>query len=76
MKATINRYKKALTLKAKDKGLYENFGQIEVRKLKDKYINLSDYSDKMNNKRKLLDDFNEWCMNFNDNDLKRCINVN
>ena len=32
---------------AKTKGLYENFGQKEVRKLEDKYIDMSDYSEEM-----------------------------
>jgi len=50
---------------AKSKGLYENFGQKEVRKLKDKFIDISDYTDEMNKKRRLIELFNEWCMNYN-----------
>ena len=50
---------------AKSKGLYENFGQKEVRKLEDKFIDISDYTDEMNEKRRLIELFNEWCMNYN-----------
>lgn len=50
---------------AKSKGLYENFGQKEVRKLEDKFIDISDYTDEMNKKRRLIELFNEWCMNYN-----------
>ena len=49
---------------AKSKGLYENFGQKEVRKLEDKFIDISDYTDEMNEKRRLIELFNEWCMNY------------
>ena len=49
---------------AKTKGLYENFGQKEVRKLEDKFINLSDYSEEMNKNRRLIQMFDEWCMNY------------
>jgi hypothetical protein len=51
--ADVNKFKKQLIAKAKRKGLYENFGQAEVRKLEDKY----GYS---NNVR----EFDNWAMNF------------
>tara|TARA_R110001592_G_scaffold145993_1_gene369909 strand:- start:5447 stop:6931 length:1485 start_codon:yes stop_codon:yes gene_type:complete len=51
--ADINKFKKQLIAKAKRKGLYENFGQAEVRKLEDKY----GYS---NN----VIEFDNWAMNF------------
>lgn len=47
---------------AKTKGLYENFGQKEVRKLEDKFIKISDYSEEMNKNRRLIQMFDEWCM--------------
>lgn len=53
-----------LIKKAKSKGLYENFGQKEVRKLEDKFINSSDYSEEMNKNRRLIQIFDEWCMNY------------
>jgi len=49
----INKFKKQLTAKAKRKGIYENFGQSEVRKLENKY----GYT---NNVR----EFENWAMNF------------
>lgn len=62
---SINRAKEMLINKAEENGIYENFGQEEVRKIKDKFINLSDYSQKMNDNRHKLDMFNEWCMSYN-----------
>lgn len=64
LEAAISRERTKLIKIAKSKGLYENFGQKEVRKLEDKYINLSDYSNEMNNNRKLIQSFDEWCMNY------------
>jgi hypothetical protein len=49
----INKMKKNLIAKAKAKGIYENFGQNEVRQLKDKY----GYTTAVQN-------FNNWAMNF------------
>ena len=49
----INKFKKQLIAKAKRKGIYENFGQSEVRKLETKY----GYT---NNVR----EFDNWAMNF------------
>jgi len=63
----IEKVKNKLIKKAKSKGLYENFGQNEVRKLEDKHLNSSDYTDEMNKKRNLIQSFDEWCMNFDGN---------
>ena len=63
----IEKVKNKLIKKAKSKGLYENFGQNEVRKLEDKHLNSSDYTDEMNKKRNLIQSFGEWCMNFDGN---------
>ena len=49
----IEKEKKALIAKAKKSGIYEDFGQTEVRKLEDKY----GYTQNV----KMFDD---WCMNF------------
>jgi hypothetical protein len=51
--ADIQKMKKTLISKAKSKGLYENFGQKEVRLLEDKY----GYTDNVR-------DFDNWSMNF------------
>lgn len=60
----LTREQNKLIKKAKTKGLYENFGQKEVRKLKDKFIDPSDYSEEMNKNRRLIQMFDEWCMNY------------
>ena len=63
LKRDIAKYKRNLILKAKKKGLYENFGQEEVRKLKDKY-------DQWNREiGDLIQEFDNWAMNVNDRDL-------
>ena len=64
LKIDIRRYKINLIKKAKAKGLYENFGQTEVRKLKDKY---DIWDSEISN---LIGKFNNWVMNVNDRDLK------
>jgi len=69
LKKDIAKYKKSLLKKAREKGLYENFGQNEVMKLKDKHINISSYTDEMNKKRDLIQDFNNFVMNCSDKDL-------
>jgi len=51
--ADIDKMKKSLIQKAKSKGLYENFGQKEVRQLEDKY----GYTP-------AVQKFDEWAMNF------------
>ena len=56
----IQKMKKALISKAKSRGLYENFGEKEVRVLEDKY----GYTDNVR-------DFNNWAMNF---DLSKMAN--
>jgi hypothetical protein len=56
----IERYKKQLITKAKSKGLYENFGQNEVRKLEDKY----GYTNEVRS-------FDDWAMNFDLSQLKQ-----
>lgn len=60
----IHRQKAKLIQQAKTKGVYENFGQREVRRLKDKYIDLSDYSLEMWQVRDAITEFDNWCMNY------------
>ena len=67
----IKKTKQNLINKARKKGLYENFGQREVMNLKDKFINSSKYTNDENAKRNLISTFDNWSMNFDDNDLKR-----
>jgi len=60
----LTREQNKLIQTAKKKGIYENFGQKEVRKLEEKFINISDYSEEMNKNRRLIQMFEEWCMNY------------
>lgn len=57
----INRAKKSLEKEATEKGVYENFGQKEVDLIRDLFIEISDYSEKMNKMRLELDRFDDWC---------------
>lgn len=60
----ISRAKDKLINEARNNGIYENFGQKEVREIEDKFIDCCDYSAEMNNNRKKLDGFNNWCMEY------------
>lgn len=42
----------------------ENFGQKEVTRLKEKYIDISEYSQSENEKREVITWFNIWCQNY------------
>jgi len=55
----IVKIKNQLINKAKKRGIWENFGQKEVRQLEEKY--LKDFDQEAWSK---LIDFKEWCMNF------------
>lgn len=57
----IQKTKTRLIKKVKTKGLYENFGQKESRKLRDKwgFDCLTNYE-----WRKALNEFDEWIMNY------------
>lgn len=61
----IDSAKKRLIAKAQRKGgIWENFGQDEVRAIEDKFVDISNYSSEMNTVRKIIDNFNEWCMTY------------
>lgn len=63
MKKEIEQIKKRLTNKAKSKGIWEYFGQKEVRYLTDKYdVFGTDLAE-------LLLDFEDWCESFSLSDL-------
>lgn len=67
----IENEKKKLKQKAKQKGIWENFGQKEVNNLKDKY-NYTELVYGSSEERKiasLLDNFDNWCMDFSDSDI-------
>jgi len=65
LRRAIERKRNKLIRKYEKTGLYENFGQDEVRDLEDRYIDLSSYTDEMNKARTLIQNFNGWCMTFN-----------
>jgi hypothetical protein len=54
--------KKKLIIEAKKKGIYENFGQTEVRKLQDRY----GYT-------KEVEEFDNWAMNFDQRKLAKVV---
>jgi len=66
IQADIARTKKRLIAEAKRQGLWENFGQKEVRHLKYQYsysvLIYGDADDQA--KAALIDDFDDWCMNY------------
>lgn len=64
LKSDISKHKKVLMKKVDKNGLYENFGQAEVDKLRDKHIDTSDYSTDMNSKRLEINLFDDWCQNY------------
>jgi hypothetical protein len=65
----IEKTRNSLLIKAKKNGLYENFGQVEIRNLKDKFVNSASYTNEMNIIRKAIDNFDYWCGNVSDQDL-------
>lgn len=60
----INRAKKILIKKAKENGIYENFGQKEVRDIRDKFTTYGDYSAENRNNASKVFNFECWCMNY------------
>ena len=67
LETAIKNTKAKLIAKVQKKGIYENFGQTEVRKLKDKfnYINLCYGSDSERKQADLIMAFDKWCMHYN-----------
>jgi len=67
LKKDISQIKKKLIKKTKKTGLWENFGQKEIRLLKSKYFDLLLKSKEANF---LMDNFIEWAENFDLSNLK------
>ena len=67
VKRAILKEQEKLKAKVKRKGIYENFGQTEVRKLRDKfsYITLNHYNDEERKVREHIDAFTDWCLWYN-----------
>lgn len=60
IETAIRRAKKMLVEKVEKEGLYENFGMEEYRTIKNHFIDLSDYTDDMNERRRQLQSFSNW----------------
>ena len=62
----INGTKKRLIQKANKKGISENFGQTEIRKLRDKYgyVNLIYGTGQERAYAAQIDELEEWAMNY------------
>lgn len=55
----IAKAKTSLVLRAKTKGMYENFGQKEMDKIRYKYDIVANW--------KYIREFEDWCMNYEPN---------
>lgn len=55
----IEKAKQKLIKKAREKGLYENFGQKEIRELKDKHFDCLYTSQYL-----YIKEFEDWCINY------------
>jgi hypothetical protein len=64
VRSEVERVKQQLIRKWDKKGGYENFGQTEIRKLRDKVVDISDYSVEMRLKRKAIDRLDSWAMEY------------
>ena len=62
IETAINKQKAKLINKAKQSGLYENFGQKEVMNLENKFLTGIFHMDKKTNQS--IQSFNDWCMNY------------
>ena len=72
IKKDIAKAQVALIKKAKKRGLWENFGQNEVRELRDKHDYPSMIYGSMEQRQmvKPIEDFNQWCMNVGIDEIK------
>ena len=65
---TIKNFKEKMIEKFLSKGIYENFGQIELRKLKEKY-HYDPYANKWREKefkiKNAIDELDEWASHYN-----------
>ena len=68
---TIKNFKQKLIKKAKEQGITENFGQKELRKLKDN-LKYNPYGSPTEREiADQIDELDKWAMNFNDKTLKK-----
>ena len=64
----IRRATKVLKEQASKEGIYENFGQAEVRAIEDAFIDISSYTNEMNKRRQMVQSFSDWCATYNGTD--------
>lgn len=64
IETAIKRAKERLEGIAKRKGLYENFGDQEARLIEKHFIDMTDYSMEMNQRRKALQRFRSWASSY------------
>jgi len=67
----IKQYKNKLIKKALKTGLYENFGDLEERKLREEFK--TGYMGEERKNMDLIDSFFKWRISFDDNDLKEVV---
>ena len=61
----IKKIKTGLIARAKEKGLWENFGQNEVNKLRDKYFDdMYNFVDDNVQVCTVINNFSNWCSNY------------
>lgn len=60
----VQKLKKRLVSKWKKNGPYENFGQKEVRKLWDDFVDLGDYSEEGKKNREAVLEFENWSADY------------
>ncbi len=65
LRQAIKRKKESLIKRVEKKGIYENFGQKEIRDLEDKYIDSSSYTDEMNKMRDMIRELDDWACTYN-----------
>ena len=65
----IKKLKKKLQFKALKRGIYENFGDKEIRMLKSKYP--TGYMGEERYNMDKIQEFEEWCRNVDDNRIKK-----
>ena len=65
IKKDVQKAKKRLIAKAKKKGIWEDFGQKEVRELRDKWSHQA-----FTKQYDILHRFCDWCINFDLSDLE------
>jgi hypothetical protein len=67
----IQKAKSRLIKQAKVKGISENFGQKEVRKIREAFIDSIHREGNQPDDTGLIDQFDQWCMTFDLSELRK-----